>query len=413
MMEITEKDINKIRCLRCMKEILPTMTYGFTGKGGYCLDCWIALGYGRPILDHSYRPTPTFCHMSTEKDIGKRKLLYMGIELEVENKTIDLVRYAYSLQKEYSMYIKHDGSLVSGLEIVSHPQTLRYHQRVFNWYKLLEKLREDKFTSYDNGRCGLHIHVNKNFFNSRDDILKVVLFFYKCFNRIKWFAKRRDRDCAEFCKRWKQSLVDYVEKSKGSVEIAENNDDRYSCINLQNYDTMEFRIYRGTLNYNRFLASLLFTDAICHFVKSYSIVFFSNKEHKMSVLWDKFVEYITINERYSFLKKYFQKHDLEKPKIKPLIPSHEDYIGKKKAEDVKVSIVTIDNLYDICKDTGLESHVINALHYEFIESDFNMVDLKSGFYYYAFYEDDPNNTIKWILSHLLPSFSLYSPHVKE
>jgi len=343
-MILTEKDEALISCARCEKEMLPTQLYAFDGeKGGYCLDCYLSTGMGSSILSHTYQPIPVFCHMSTEKEGTKRKLLYMGIELEIENRHMELTKYSYDLQSKYALYVKHDGSLQNGLELVSYPQTAKYHQKVFNWYGLLEGLRKDKSTSYDNKRCGLHIHVNRNFFNGKDDILKTVLFFYKCFNKIKIFAKRHNVD---YCKRWEQSLVDYVKESKGGKMKVVSNEDRYTCINLQNANTVEFRVYRGTLNYERFLASILFTDAVCNFIKNYSIVFFVNEKHKSNILWGKFIDFIGKNDRYDFLKRYFKNHNLDNKQIlKTVLPNYEDYSNSK----IKVTFKTIANLKTICR----------------------------------------------------------------
>ena len=43
---------------------------------------------------------------------------------------------------------------------------------------------------------------------------------------------------------------------------------RYKAINLMNSETIEFRLFRGTLNFNTFIASLQFVVVIASFVKS-------------------------------------------------------------------------------------------------------------------------------------------------
>ena len=39
--------------------------------------------------------------------------------------------------------------------------------------------------------------------------------------------------------------------------------DRYVAVNLLNYNTIEFRIFRGTLRYKTFIAALQLVDEIC------------------------------------------------------------------------------------------------------------------------------------------------------
>lgn len=38
---------------------------------------------------------------------------------------------------------------------------------------------------------------------------------------------------------------------------------RYVAVNLENYDTIEFRLFRGTLRHKTFLATLQLIDEIC------------------------------------------------------------------------------------------------------------------------------------------------------
>ena len=38
---------------------------------------------------------------------------------------------------------------------------------------------------------------------------------------------------------------------------------RYACVNITNYHTIEFRMFRGTLKYNTLIATLELVDKIC------------------------------------------------------------------------------------------------------------------------------------------------------
>ena len=38
---------------------------------------------------------------------------------------------------------------------------------------------------------------------------------------------------------------------------------RYTCVNLTNANTIEFRIFRGTLKYNTLIATLQFVEKLC------------------------------------------------------------------------------------------------------------------------------------------------------
>ena len=79
-------------------------------------------------------------------------------------------------------------------------------------------------------------------------------------------------------------------------------EDRYEAVNWKNYDTVEFRIYRGTLKWNRFWASLNFTASLMDYVRETGVAHFTTKDGYE--LWKHFVEWTKKN--YQFLYKYLK-----------------------------------------------------------------------------------------------------------
>lgn len=57
----------------------------------------------------------------------------------------------------------------------------------------------------------------------------------------------------------------YKNSGKEILEHAkyDSGNGRYACVNLTNYDTIEFRAFRGTLKYNTLIATLQFVERIC------------------------------------------------------------------------------------------------------------------------------------------------------
>ena len=72
---------------------------------------------------------------------------------------------------------------------------------------------------------------------------------------------------------------------------------RYCAVNLCNYKTIEFRIFRGTLKYNTLIAALQFVDEICSAAFSMS----ENELDKQS--WTDFVKGIKHSELIQYLKE--------------------------------------------------------------------------------------------------------------
>lgn len=67
----------------------------------------------------------------------------------------------------------------------------------------------------------------------------------------------------------KQNVISYnatntmIRNRKQVLDIAKGSQERYMCVNLTNYHTVEFRIFRGTLKLNTLIATLQLLDRIC------------------------------------------------------------------------------------------------------------------------------------------------------
>ncbi|MCU6720217.1 amidoligase family protein [Porcipelethomonas ammoniilytica] len=57
------------------------------------------------------------------------------------------------------LYIKSDGSLDYGMELVSHSCSLEYYRQGMNWQKLMRKAAELGYRSHNTKTCGLHVHI--------------------------------------------------------------------------------------------------------------------------------------------------------------------------------------------------------------------------------------------------------------
>ena len=73
--------------------------------------------------------------------------------------------------------------------------------------------------------------------------------------------------------------------------------DRYTCVNITNEDTIEFRIFRGTLKYNTLIATLQMVNRICDLA-----IFLSVSEIR-NLSWPTFVAGVTEPELIRYLKE--------------------------------------------------------------------------------------------------------------
>lgn len=100
----------------------------------YCRECYDEeCGKSQYIHEYGYKPEPVFYGDSNR---------YFGVELEIDGagKDDDYAEELLNIGNESGehIYIKSDGSLNDGMEIVSHPMTLDYHKN-FCWENIMKK----------------------------------------------------------------------------------------------------------------------------------------------------------------------------------------------------------------------------------------------------------------------------------
>ncbi len=227
----------------------------------YCYDCFEKLN-NNAIKPYGYKPEPIF--------YGSGNLFY-GVELEIDKggefdenaeKLLDIANY-----NNEKIYCKHDGSINDGFEIVSHPMTLEYHTNDMNWLDVFEKAVEMEYCSHNTQTCGLHIHVNRSAFGKDTEtqeaaIGRVVYFVEHHWNELVKFSRRNP----ENLNRWAARYATISDTAQETYKKAKDKRmGRYVAVNLENYNTIEFRLFRGTLRYKTFLATLQLVDEICYF----------------------------------------------------------------------------------------------------------------------------------------------------
>lgn len=259
------------------------------------------------IHTYSYKPEPKFHKLDEE---STSFLLYMGCEIEVDiggkseqNAKVILDKYS---DKEKYLYIKYDGSLPNGFEIVTHPMTLNYH-KAFNYKEMFCDLIEMGYKAHDTNTCGLHIHINRNYFGEKQKdqslgILKMLWIFEK-FEKQICILSRRKSGYAEFIKHtWSKDADDPLMLFAHSATSRQ----RRWAINLRNENTIEIRCFKGTLNIDTFFNTLEFVSIVAEISLKESI------ETVYEMKWKD------IEKKFSVpLLEYYQKRvEIEKNKLK-------------------------------------------------------------------------------------------------
>lgn len=226
------------------------------------------------IQRHSYRP---FFHPCNDA-------YACGIELEVEaSDDLGYVGGAMLLKDEVpdnQMFLKRDGSLDNGFEMVTHPVS-------YEWIDLmikpqLKKLSKIGVRSHQSGRCGLHVHIPRSSL-SLMEVSKLVVFWN---SNIDQFSVLSGRTPNRYCT---------ADALKMDVLGGERARQHYAAINTENSATVEFRSFRGTLKPETFMGRI----GLCFLVRS-----FIKQASMRDLSWDSFILWLC-------------KHPHERRKFKP------------------------------------------------------------------------------------------------
>ena len=290
---------------------------GCTQDAYYCDDCdeWNADGCdscaessSRLIHDYNYRPDAIF--HSTDKN----ERLFFGIEVEVEaGRNYELAsEYAYRLEALDLAYLKSDGSLNHGFEIVTHPMSHDFFKNeAQELWDTLEQLRTNdpyKVKAWDTNTCGLHIHISRTGFSGGAHTHRFLNLVY---SNKEFYEKLAGRSSDQWAKFTDIIRQDYKRDEEGNRLLDEHgrysltttrsfknklsthfHTDRYSAVNTNNPATLEMRIFRGSVNGTTIKAQLDLAHASVEYTRTLS----ANDVINGALTADSFMWYIFEHE---------------------------------------------------------------------------------------------------------------------
>ena len=208
----------------------------------YCERCsTYHVGECPVIYNWRFKPTPRFI------GTGKR---YYGIELEFahsENKYDphdgdweDRRKLAIKLHDTFgsNFYIKHDGSVRNGLEVVGHPM---------NKYKLFSSLTKEKFEKLtelgfiNHESAGLHLHISKNSVHN--------LTIYKLYAFFSQHARKLYLSCGRTNEDWRRLYCRTVNKKVGKVIAKTKNETEKKIALRLTEHTIEMRVLGNSIDW--------------------------------------------------------------------------------------------------------------------------------------------------------------------
>lgn len=203
------------------------------------------------------------------------KTIYLGCELEYETTNKDVARRKVGKLLQGHAIMKSDGSITSGFEIVTCPATLDIQLEEFKEFfdKRPEELRIAS-------NVGMHVHVSRKPLNYLTQG-KITEFMNRADNAafIKYIA---GRDSNNYSKQDPNRTVSYP-------FLRQEYSERYNTVNLNNKDTLEFRIFSTPMCYQDFAAKVQFCQALVDYCLPAQI----SAPLKQQTLWKTFVDWVT------------------------------------------------------------------------------------------------------------------------
>ncbi len=287
------------RCCECDAIIhVDNAHYLDDDDDAFCDSCYNKCELSE-IHEYSYKPNTIFY------GDGDR---YFGVELEIDSggklggNAIKLLEIGNPFDEQ--IYIKTDGSFDDSLEIVSHPMMLEYHKAQMPWGELMKTAVQMHYRSHKTTTCGLHIHINRTAFGDtceiQDESISRVLYFIEHhWTELLKFSRRTEAQMNQWAARYgfKADPQEVLETAKKSSV------GRYACVNLTNWSTIEFRMFRGMLKLNTFIAALELVNLIC------DLAINSDDKKIQQMSWTGFVEQISADE-YPELITYLKERRL-------------------------------------------------------------------------------------------------------
>lgn len=265
---------------------------------------------GSGINDYNYKPDFNLYHLDDESETD----LHLGVEIEVDEGGEDNMASRIitaimnqDIADEYT-YSMHDGSLSEGFEIATQPSTLLFHMEEINYKDAFKVARGLGYRAHDTSTCGLHVHMSRRFFGASRATQNIkaafmALVLERNWNDVVKFSRRNYHHIEEWAD--KKDFSDHVYDTDTDDDIAtkflDSYEDKYVALNTQHRNSFELRIFRGTLRYETYIATLQFVSNLAHISKACTTL-----TRAQQISFDDIVNF----KRYAELDNYLKTRGL-------------------------------------------------------------------------------------------------------
>lgn len=292
----------------------------------FCDDCWYEHDHQSNLL-YDYHCFNDWQPKKTPDEPEPQ--FYIGHELEIDEGS-DMREAVEQITNNLNGVCMHDGSLSDdGIEFISHPLSYNYMLSLENDYRsTFDHLINLGYRSHDTDTCGLHFHVTR----PDDEVVdRIILFMETYKEEIITLSRRKQSEIDDWCNFLSDKRYNTDDKTLKSLDYIKKNKEtsnRYMALNLTNSRTIEFRIFKGTLNYETFMADFEFVYNLTTLASDLSIPV-------EELTWERVVS------TGRFLPQYVNEHNLHTDK--PIVDYTTEIIieRNKQKEEIKKELVVL------------------------------------------------------------------------
>lgn len=186
---------------------------------------------------------------------------YLGVELEVESGDDGLVNAVDDILPLVGKraYLKEDGSLDYGFELVTHPHDLAAHHHGIGWSEIMTTLSRNGMVAGDS--CGLHVHVSRAAFDCPSHAFRWQSLIYRNQATVTKVARRTSTQWAAWpsadTRKWEVPIVAKRLHTPWDMRSRDNfYAERYRAINVLNDATFEMRVFASTTNVDELFSAV-------------------------------------------------------------------------------------------------------------------------------------------------------------
>lgn len=259
-------------CEDCGNWVLNTQAVR-NDMGVFCASCAPNNDYRRGDDRIGSCPALTFLRVP-----GEDTMKYLGVELEIDGGTFKKTVRELNHNFGEHIFLKYDGSLSDrGIEVVTHPATFKYHMDQLPWEDIILKCRQGGYSSHTNGRCGLHVHVSRKAFgvlrpHYEANVARLLYLVDNAWSEIRKFTRRDSSSLNRWAAHYPVDKTRFTLDSGDYYRVAHDNacGSRYRSVNLCPTNTIEFRLFRGSLITETVVGTIQLVNLLTAMATSYS-----------------------------------------------------------------------------------------------------------------------------------------------